>query len=83
MHLLRLRPEADQLRVWNNDKSEPHPTHKNVGWTAFLRELAPIDSLDEITPTAENKVKTRRDMLADVYRIAEMEEDFQRFDMGE
>ncbi|KAK5119963.1 hypothetical protein LTR85_007039 [Meristemomyces frigidus] len=79
LHLLRLRPSPKQLKTWNNEKCEPHPTHAKIGWTAFLRELAPVDSLDEIPPTTGERVGYRRRLLQDVYHVAEMEEDYKRF----
>ncbi|KAK5135974.1 hypothetical protein LTR08_004432 [Meristemomyces frigidus] len=76
LHLLRLRPSPEQLKAWNNDTCEPHPVHVAQGWTEFLKKCAPIDSLDDIPPTAEQRVEYRRKLLSDVYEIAQMEHDY-------
>lgn len=82
MHLLRLRPTPEDLKSWNNDMAEPNPTHVTRGWTAFLRELAPLDSVDAIDNGKPDKVKKRREYMKDLYDVAEMEEDFQTCGMG-
>ena len=82
IHLLRLRPEPGQLKKWNNNTIEPHQTHVDRGWTAFLQELAPPSLLCEMRET-EEKTKKRQMMVKDMYLLAEMEEQYQRNEIGE
>ncbi|KAK4548530.1 hypothetical protein LTR36_009440 [Oleoguttula mirabilis] len=83
LFLLRLRPTPEKLKAWNMEKCEPHPTHVRQGWTAFLKELAPLDSLDEIAPTTGERIGQRRALLREVYTVAEMEEDYCAFGMDQ
>ena len=65
------------------DTCDPHPIHVNEGWTRFLEKCAPVDFLDEIEPKTEQRVEYRKKLLSDVYMIAQWEQDFQEFGMGE
>ncbi|KAK0328815.1 hypothetical protein LTR82_000748 [Friedmanniomyces endolithicus] len=76
LHLLRLRPTPDDLKRMNGDGFEPHSTHVSRSWTAFLRESATPESLDELRPKDPARVEKRRRLLKEIYAIAEMEEDY-------
>jgi len=76
LHLLRLRPTPDDLKRMNGDGFEPHSTHVFRSWTAFLRESAPPESLDELNPKDATRVEKRRRLLTEIYEIAEMEEEY-------
>ncbi|KAK0265123.1 hypothetical protein LTS16_016212 [Friedmanniomyces endolithicus] len=76
LHLLRLRPTPDDLKRMNGDGFEPHSTHVLRSWTAFLRESAPPESLDELNPKDATRVEKRRRLLMEIYEIAEMEEEY-------
>ncbi|KAK1811651.1 hypothetical protein LTR12_013990 [Friedmanniomyces endolithicus] len=76
LHLLRLRPTPDDLKRMNGDGFEPHSTHVSRSWTAFLRESAPPESLDELNPKDPTRVEKRRRLLKEIYEIAEMEEEY-------
>ncbi|KAI7715358.1 hypothetical protein KC322_g2948 [Hortaea werneckii] len=79
LHLLRLRPTPEQLKAWNKDTTEPNKTHRFRGWTAFLRELAPVDSLDDVSPTDKKMVHYRRHLFKELYDVAEMEQEWKEF----
>ncbi|KAI7514390.1 hypothetical protein KC347_g651 [Hortaea werneckii] len=79
LHLLRLRPTPEQLKAWNKDTTEPSKTHRFRGWTAFLRELAPVDSLDDVSPTDKKMVHYRRKLFKELYDVAEMEQEWKEF----
>ncbi|RMZ18299.1 hypothetical protein D0862_00401 [Hortaea werneckii] len=79
LHLLRLRPTPEQLKAWNKDTTEPNKTHRFRGWTAFLRELAPVDSLDDVSPTDKKMVHYRRRLFKELYDVAEMEQEWKEF----
>ncbi|KAI7530874.1 hypothetical protein KC331_g14435, partial [Hortaea werneckii] len=79
LHLLRLRPTPEQLKAWNKDTTEPSKTHRFRGWTAFLRELAPVDSLDDVSPTDKKMVHYRRQLFKELYDVAEMEQEWKEF----
>ncbi|KAI7359553.1 hypothetical protein KC336_g22034, partial [Hortaea werneckii] len=79
LHLLRLRPTPEQLKAWNKDTTEPSKTHRFRGWTAFLRELAPVDSLDDVSPTDKKMVQYRRKLFKELYDVAEMEQEWKEF----
>ncbi|KAI7285244.1 hypothetical protein KC345_g1797 [Hortaea werneckii] len=79
LHLLRLRPTPEQLKAWNKDTTEPNKTHRFRGWTAFLRELAPVDSLDDVSPTDKKMVRYRRQLFKELYDVAEMEQEWKEF----
>ncbi|KAK0798353.1 hypothetical protein LTR59_005799 [Friedmanniomyces endolithicus] len=76
LHLLRLRPTPDELKRMNGDGFEPHSTRVSRSWTAFLRESAPPESLDELNPKDPTRVEKRRRLLKEIYEIAETEEDY-------
>ena len=82
LHLLRLRPTPEQLKAWNKDTTEPSKTHRFRGWTAFLRELAPVDSLDDVSPTDKKMVHYRRKLFKELYDVAEMEQEWKEFGIG-
>ncbi|KAI7382406.1 hypothetical protein KC332_g16610 [Hortaea werneckii] len=79
LHLLRLRPTPEQLKAWNKDTTEPNKTHRFRGWTAFLRELAPVDSLDDVSPTDKKMIHYRRQLFKELYGVAEMEQEWKEF----
>lgn len=61
----------------NDSHSEPTKTHQLEGWTRFLQELAPLDCLDEMPePDAKWKAEKRKQLLTELYAVAEMEEQF-------
>lgn len=76
LHLLRLRPTPKQLTEWNGGVAEPHKTHVNEGWTAFLRELASKKILDEIPVDSLDKAKQRPKVMDNMYMMAQAEEDY-------
>ncbi|CAK3838193.1 Hypothetical predicted protein [Lecanosticta acicola] len=77
LHLLRLRPSPEQLKAWNKDMTEPHPIHRNVGWTAFLQELAGPEIFDDLPKEDKKRKQQRQELLHQMYQVAQMEEDFQ------
>lgn len=81
LHLLRLRPTPAQLKEWNKDCVEPHPTHVNRGWTDFLRELAPPSTVDD-SREPDDKTEERKKLLAQVYELAEREEKYLDGEIG-
>lgn len=81
LHLLRLRPTPAQLKEWNKDCVEPHPTHVNRGWTDFLRELAPPSAVDDLREP-DDKTEERKKLLAQVYELAEREERYLDGEIG-
>jgi hypothetical protein len=81
LHLLRLRPTPAQLKEWNRDCVEPHKTHVNKGWTAFLRELAPPSTVDD-SREPDDKTEERQKLLAQVYDLAEREERYLDGEIG-
>ena len=78
IHLLRLRPTPEQLKLWNKGTAEPHPTHSFVGWTAFLEELLSPKDLDQVNELRNDsdKLRQRQSYLRDLYEVARMEEEF-------
>lgn len=76
IHLLRLRPTPAQLKEWNEDKSDPHPTHLLHGWTAFLEELAGTSVFDDLQKQDKRKTESKKELLRELYEVATMEEDF-------
>ncbi|KAI7491334.1 hypothetical protein KC351_g3 [Hortaea werneckii] len=82
-HRARPRKEAwptpEQLKAWNKDTTEPSKTHRFRGWTAFLRELTPVDSLDDVSPTDKKMVHYRRKLFKELYDVAEMEQEWKEF----
>lgn len=81
LHLLRLRPTPAQLKEWNKDCVEPHPTHVNRGWTDFLKELAPPSTVDD-SREPDDKTEERKKLLAQVYELAEREERYLDDEIG-
>lgn len=82
IHLLRLRPTPAQLKEWNDDKSDPHPTHVARGWTAFLKELAGASVFDDLQKEEKRKTESRKDLLSELYEVASMEEAFVNGEIG-
>lgn len=83
LHLLRLRPTPQQLRAWNDETTEHNKTHVSRGWTAFLEELAGPDLFDDLPREAPNRVQLRRTLLAQMYEVAALEEQFDNGEVGE
>jgi hypothetical protein len=81
LHLLRLRPTPAQLKEWNKNCVEPHPSHVNKGWTAFLKELAPPSTCDDLRDK-DDKSAERQKLLAQVYELAEREERYVDGEIG-
>lgn len=82
IHLLRLRPTPAQLKIWNEDKSEPHPTHVTKGWTAFLEELAGVSIFDDLQKEDKKKTESKKELLKEMYHVAGMEESFEIGELG-
>lgn len=76
LHLLTLRPTPEQLREWNNGSTEPHPTHVNKGWTAFLEELAGPSIFDDLPKESEDRTRRRKDLMRQMYEVAALEESY-------
>ncbi|EME43175.1 hypothetical protein DOTSEDRAFT_72529 [Dothistroma septosporum NZE10] len=76
LHLLRLRPDPDQLKIWNKDKTEPNSTHLYHGWTAFLKESAGAEIFDELPKEDKVRTESRKAMMEQMYRVAQLEQDF-------
>ncbi|KAF2171078.1 hypothetical protein M409DRAFT_51301 [Zasmidium cellare ATCC 36951] len=76
LHLLRLRPTPAQLKEWNEDKSEPHPTHLTKGWTEFLQELAGASVFDDLQKEDKKKTELKKELLRHMYEVAELEEKY-------
>lgn len=83
LHLLRLRPSPEQLKAWNQDKTEPHIIHRTVGWTAFLQELAGVDIFDDLPKEDSKRTLQRQELLRQMYDVAKMEEEYQIGGIGE
>ena len=81
LHLLRLRPTPAQLKEWNKNCVEPHPTHVNQGWTEFLKTLAPPSTCDDPRGT-DDKTEERQKLLAQIYDLAEREERYLDGEIG-
>lgn len=82
IHLLRLRPTPAQLKEWNEDKSDPHPTHLMQGWTAFLEELAGASVFDDLQKEDKRKTESKKELLRELYEVAYMEERFWNDEIG-
>ena len=86
MHLLRLRPTAEQLRSWNGDVAEPIKTIENIGYTAWLRELTPLSTLElerEVpSEQPDQKLAQRIKTLEELFDVAEKEESFANGECG-
>lgn len=82
IHLLRLRPSAQQWRSWNRDLPEANITKtlEICGWTAFLRELTPPSTLGGLA--SNDKLDYMRKILEELYEVAEKEESFLRGECG-
>lgn len=79
IHLLCLCPSPEELKEWNGNTEEPNNTHafQIPGmWTAFLKDLTPLSLLDDIACEPPNKVESRPQLLEQIFKIAEMNEDF-------
>ncbi|EMC96933.1 hypothetical protein BAUCODRAFT_433000 [Baudoinia panamericana UAMH 10762] len=76
VHILRLRPTPEQLKTMNNDTCEAYPTYAVQSWTQFLKELCPVTSLDDLSPSTPARIKMRQRLFEELYGAAEMEEDF-------
>lgn len=76
-----------QLKALNKDATELHPTLLIGQWTAFLKELAPVNCLDDLEEghdeDTDKRREIRRQYLDDLYRIAEMEEHYLIGDRGQ
>lgn len=83
LHLLRLRPSPEQLKAWNQDKTEPHVIHRTVGWTAFLQDLAGVDIFDDLPKEDLKRTVQRQELLRQMYDVAKMEEEYQIGGIGE
>ena len=83
IHLLRLRPTPAQLKEWNEDKSEPHPTHAAEGWTAFLQELAGPSVFDDLQKEDKKKTESKKELLRELYEVAGKEEEFLKGERGQ
>ncbi|KAK5700219.1 hypothetical protein LTS12_028440, partial [Elasticomyces elasticus] len=80
LHLLRLRPTAAQLELWNRDNFQATDMHKFADWTTFLEGVIP--NLDNIPPVTKARVQNRRQLLKKIYTVARMEEEYKKFDMN-
>ncbi|KAK3612711.1 hypothetical protein LTR22_028501, partial [Elasticomyces elasticus] len=78
LHLLRLRPTAAQLELWNRDNFQATDMHKFADWTTFLEGVIP--NLDNIPPVT--KARNRRQLLKKIYTVARMEEEYKKFHMN-
>lgn len=76
LHLLRLRPTPAQLEQWNRFDTAPSKTHQLRGWTAWLKELAGPEIFDDLPREPCHRTKYRRELMAQMYEVAEMEEDY-------
>jgi len=81
LHLLRLRPTPAQLKEWNKNCVEPHPTHVTKGWTQFLVALAPPSTCDD-SREPDDKTEGRQKLLAQIYDLAEREERYLDGEIG-
>ena len=70
------------LRVWNDEKVEPHVTHKTRGWTAFLKEAAPPSMLCEMREP-NTVMEKRQKLLEQLYEVARLEEEYLLGAIGE
>ncbi|KAK6431149.1 hypothetical protein LTR95_012693 [Oleoguttula sp. CCFEE 5521] len=75
VHLLRLRPTADQLAAWNFDNAEVRNTHRMQGWTEFLQELAGESVVCAVGGPGDKEGK-RKELLHKLYHVAKLEQDF-------
>lgn len=84
LHLLRLRANPEQLKAWNAGKHEPNQTHRTQGWTAFLKELVPVDEVNNIGTDKEHPQKPvkRVEIFTALYDLAQMEEEYQKGECG-
>lgn len=85
VHFLRLRPTVAQMMEWNSNatKKQPLKTHAEGFWTEFLKELAPVDIVDQVASANEgSKSQHWRVLLEKVYEIAAMEERYQNDEIG-
>ena len=76
-----MRPTPAQLKEWNKNCVEPHPTHVNKGWTEFLKALAPPSTCDDPRGT-DDKTEERQKLLAQIYDLAEREERYLDGEIG-
>lgn len=83
LHLLRLRPDPEQLRIWNEDKTEPNPIHEYQGWTAFLKDSAGAEIFDELPKEDKVRTEKRKYLMEQMYDVAQFEQDFLDGGVGE
>ena len=92
VHLLRLRPSAQQLTSWNGDLNEPSrvletPHYKVLeiqGWTEFLRQCTPASILQGLGPSPEpqEKLDKLQSLMNDMYEVAAIEEGYLNGEYG-
>lgn len=82
VHLLRLRPSPEDFKKWNNNDTEPSKTHIERGWTAFLMDLAGPEIFDDLPKETPEKLKLRQDLMAQMYNLAAMEEEYLKDERG-
>jgi len=81
LHLLRLRPTPAQLKEWNKNCVEPHPTHVNRGWTEFLKNLAPPSIVND-SREPDDKTEERQKLLDQIYDLTDREERYVNGEIG-
>lgn len=81
---MRLRPTPEQFEDWNRGKAKhPVKTNRPGSWVAFLKELAPVDIIDELYPAGSEKAERRKRILETLYFIAQREEEYKEDIIGE
>lgn len=83
VHLIRLRPSPELLQDWNGRSDEPSESHCLQGWTALMRELTPLTLFNNLAKEPQDKINRRPKLLEEIFRVAQMEEDYLNGNTGE
>lgn len=85
LHILRLRPDLDTLRKYNNGVQLHTKQLKAERWTEFLESLTHSTIFDalEKKPEPEAKLKLRQKILRQIYFVAKAEEEYLKGERGE
>lgn len=78
LHILRLRPNVDQLVDWNQnrDADELRKTYESHGWTGLLKQMTPKTIFDGLDSDQPEKRRRRDTILTQMYDVAQMEEEY-------
>jgi hypothetical protein len=84
LHLLRLRPTADQLAEWygSNDATEVKEKYAREGWTEFLKQMTPTDVFAGLDCSYDEKRRRRMAIMEQMWNVAKLEEQCKNGEIG-